>query len=314
MIIIVNTLALNWVFKSGVEILMTMSDPTSQNIAESLVGTKVGERYKIVELISSGPHTSVFKAEHVLLDKPVAIKVMFIRMEKDQNLFQRFKREASTASKLRHVNICALEDFWFSKEQYPYIVMEFIPGKTLVRFMAEGERKLEPSDACGIVMQVCEALEYAHSQGIIHRDITPRNIMLYLESAKLIDFGLAKSLYDTEAKLSLDGTIYGTPTFLSPEQCQQKSLDFRCDIYSLGCVLFTMLAGYPPFREENIVRLLRKHIEEMPDFEEAQIAPKLVPVISKAMAKEPDERFQSAKELKDCLRVLGYKPVVPVVG
>ena len=135
--------------------------------------------------------------------------------------------------------------------------------------------------------------------------------MLYLDNAKLIDFGLAKSLYDAEAKLSMDGTIYGTPTFLSPEQCEHKELDSRTDIYSLGCVLFMMLAGYPPFREPNIVKLLKKHIEEMPDFEEAEIPRKVVPVIEKAMAKDREERFQSAKELKDCLRVMGYKPEIP---
>lgn len=292
---------------------MATNEPAHKDLALSLVGTKVGERYEIVEVISSGQNTSVFKAHHILLDKPVAIKVMFIRMEKDENLFLRFKREASTAAKLRHVNICALEDFWFSEDRYPYIVMEYIPGKTVVKYMAEGERRLSVEHASGIVMQVCEALEYAHNQGIIHRDITPRNIMLHMNLAKLIDFGLAKSLYDSGSKLSMDGTIYGTPTFLSPEQCSQAELDERSDIYSLGCVFFTMLAGYPPFRETNIVKLLKKHIEEMPDFEEAGIAPKVMPLISKAMAKSKSERFQTAKEFKDCLRVMGYKPELPLV-
>ena len=150
------------------------TEPAHHKSAQALVGTRVGERYEIVSLVSSGQNTSVFKAHHILLDKPVAIKVMFIRMEKDENLFLRFKREASTAARLRHINICALEDFWFSADGFPYIVMEYIPGKTVLEYMSEYDRRLRPESACGIVMQVCDALEYAHQKGIIHRDITPR--------------------------------------------------------------------------------------------------------------------------------------------
>ena len=182
--------------------------------------------------------------------------------------------------------------------------MPLIKAKYIPNYEVFGE---ELKTAAAIVLQLCQALTHAHAIGIIHRDISPQNIMLDGSTVKLIDFGMAKSLYDTESNLSMENTIYGTPTFMSPEQCLRKELDHRSDIYSLGCVFFMMFTGIPPFREKGLVDLVRAHVSKEPPLDDPAIPADLRSVLEKMLAKNPDDRYFSASKLQAELENLGYK-------
>ena len=274
---------------------------------KGLSGQVIGGRYKIEETIKDSRHTSVYKARHLLLDKPVAIKVMFLKLKDNENMFLRFKREAKLAAELSHVNICTMQDYWISEEGFPFIVTEFISGKRVTDLVKAAGGKLDEELAAAIVLQLCAALIHAHRTGIIHRDISPQNIMIDGGTVKLIDFGMAKSLYDTDSNLSMENTVYGTPTFMSPEQCMRKELDHRSDIYSLGCVFYMMLTGLPPFREQGLIDLVRAHISREPPVETEVKDPRLIPILKKMLAKNPDDRYFSASKLQSELEAQGFK-------
>lgn len=286
---------------------MAGSEQVEPSIPDEYAGKVLGGRYKIEKTIRNSRHNAVYKARHLMLDKPVAIKVLFLKLRDNENMFLRFKREAKLAAELSHVNICAMQDYWISEEGFPFIVTEYIGGQRVIDLIKAGNGRIDTNTACAIILQLCRALTHAHAIGIIHRDISPQNIMMDGATVKLIDFGMAKSLYDTESNLSMENTIYGTPTFMSPEQCLRKDLDHRSDIYSLGCVFFMMLTGIPPFREKGLVDLVRAHVSKEPPLDTPGIDPALLPILEKMLAKNPDDRFFSASKLQAELEGLGYK-------
>ena len=262
-----------------------------------------GGRYKVAKKLGEGGKGIVFKAEDTRLGRTVAIKV--IKSEGlDQESFARFEQEAKATAGLSHPNIVAIYDIGQEGESH-YLILEFVDGPNL-----SGLIRSQPGGRCDaattlrIGSQVCQALEYAHSRGILHRDIKPENIMITTTGLpKLMDFGLARALGGPN--LTQRGVIVGTPAYLPPEQALGKRSDARSDLYSLGCVLYEMVTGTPPFRGDEPVKVIFSHINDLPVMPRKlapDIPPGLEQVILRLLAKDPDQRYQSAIEVLQALK------------
>jgi serine/threonine-protein kinase len=278
--------------------------------ADPLVGTLFAERYEIVERIGKGGMGIVYKAHHKLMDQYFAIKVLYKQYSKDQPSIARFQLEAKTLAALRHPNILTVNDFGISPDNQPFLIMEYLDGTPLSDFLEEhGRMPLER--AINIFAQACDGLAHAHEKGVIHRDFKPGNLVLiqepgHREQVKIVDFGIAK-IKPRDGKepqnLTKAGEIFGSPLYMSPEQCQGKPLDERSDIYSLGCVIYETLTGMPPLMGINSFETMTKHVNEMPppmrDAAPALTIPSwLDAAVMKALKKNPDDRQHSVNELK----------------
>lgn len=291
--------------------------------AESLVGTKLGDRYDILEVIASGGMGVVFRGRHILMDKIVAIKMLNAAYASEPGAFSRFQNEAKIACQLNHQNIVTVHDFGIANDKM-YLVMDFVEGQTLAQIL-DDKTFLPWQRALEIAKQICTALEYAHSQGLIHRDLKPSNVMLAhpistkdaRDQVKILDFGLAKFFDEgKQQKLSQSGFMLGTGFYMSPEQCRGKKADIRSEIYSLACVLYESLTGMPPLVGENILETVQKHIEEKP-IAMSQLRPDLeIPasveaIVNRGLEKNPDERFQTAAQFRDALSNVSDSLAVP---
>jgi eukaryotic-like serine/threonine-protein kinase len=269
-----------------------------------LIDKIIDNRYHIIERISAGSVGVVYRGEHVQIRRPVAVKVLHeIHGERDDYL-QRFEREALAASKMSHPACVSVLDFG-TFEGRPYMVMEFVEGRPLAEALQQGPLKL--ADCVLLIRVILGALRHAHKLGIIHRDIKPANIMLCDPGRtgaqlKVLDFGLAKSL-DSEdragQRVTLAGTICGTPGYLSPEQAAGQPLDPRSDLYSVGAVLFTVICGRRPFPYPELAREIRAHVTEKPPLVRTlrpEVSAELEAVVARSLAKAPSERFQSADD------------------
>lgn len=221
--------------------------------AESLVGKTIAGHYEIVSFLGEGGMSTVYKAKHILLDSIRAIKILHLPRAGDGKILQRFQQEAKASFFLSHPNIVRVYDFGIEPSmQQPYLVMDCLEGKPLSNVL-ENE-PISSERAINIISQVCNALEHAHTKGIVHRDIKPANIILSKDAsggeiAQLVDFGIAKLINPEEGNdLTQTGEVFGTPLYMSPEQCLGRNVDKRSDIYSLGCVMYECLAGKPPFQ------------------------------------------------------------------
>ena len=281
-------------------------------------GKTVG-KVRIEREIARGGMAEVYLGTHLTLDRAVAVKVMHNFIEADPDLQSRFEREAKVVAGLRHPNIVQIFDY-DTEEGHPYIVMEYLMGPSLAVYLRElhkrGQR-LEPIQVARLLITIATALDYAHEHGVVHRDIKPGNIILHNKSKNvaieqhltartepvITDFGLVRIAQS--ATQTASGAVSGTPAYMSPEQAQGLKVDYRSDIYSLGVVLYEMLAGRIPFEGDTSWTLIFKHINEPPPTIDG-IQPAVEAVIDRALAKKPEDRYQSARELAaDYMEAIG---------
>jgi len=275
-----------------------------------MIGTVLDERYLIMALLGQGSTSVVYKAEHQLMKRIVAIKMLLSHTKTDPTNIERFKQEARAISALKHPNLVAVYDFGITTAGDPYLVMDLVEGESLSAVL-ERERHLSPQRIVPMAIQACAALSYAHEQGIIHRDVKPGNIMITRsedggELVKLLDFGIARLLGPLEEqcqRLTKTGEIFGSPLYFSPEQCIGREIDGRSDIYSLGCVLFEALCGQPPFSARTSAELASKHLLESPVWPaDCQPVPDdLRSIVIRAMEKDPQKRFGTSQQMSEAL-------------
>lgn len=270
----------------------------------STAGTTFGGRYAVIERIGTGGMAEVYRARDELLGREVAVKVLTERLSSDRSFIERFRREAQAAANLNHPNIVSLYDFGADSNTY-YIVMELIDGAPLNE-VVHRQGALMPERAAEIASDVAAALERAHAKGLVHRDIKSANIMITSGGqTKVTDFGIARALGGGEdATMTQTGMVIGTAAYLSPEQAQGGRIDERSDVYSLGVVLYEMLTGQTPFTGDSALSVAYKHVRETappPSALNADVPPALDAVTMKALAKNPDNRYDSALEMREDL-------------
>jgi serine/threonine protein kinase len=253
--------------------------------------------FEVKELIGHGAMASVYRAFDLSLERDVALKIPDFKYADNPVFKERFNSEARAMAKLQHNHIVQI----FSAGEYdgiPYMAMEFVDGMPLSRILADREG-MEPDEAAEYVLQVCEAIECAHQAGVIHRDLKPGNIMVEPSGRVLVaDFGIAKIMSGDTEEDTL--TFVGTPTYMSPEQCGEGTLDKRTDIYSLGVIFYEMVMGKPPFTGNNPAEIIKCHLMETPSFvgeRRKNLPPALVKIIRKCLAKDPEQRFADAHAL-----------------
>src|SRR3954453_8723042 len=262
------------------------------------------ERYELRRHIARGGMAEVYLAHDRLLDRPVALKMLFPELSVDRAFVERFRREAQAAANLTHPNIVSVYD-WGEDENTYFIVMEYIDGQTLSTVLRK-QGTLLPDAAADIAAPVAAALEFAHRHGVIHRDVKPGNVLLTADGGvKVTDFGIARAA-NVEENLTQTGAVMGTATYFSPEQAQGTTVDGRSDVYSLGVVLYELVTGRPPFAGDNPVTIAYKHVREDPAAPRSRnpaIPVAFENIILQAMAKDPDDRYQTAEDLRaDLLR------------
>ncbi len=269
-------------------------------------------RYELTHLVARGGMALVYRAHDQLLDRVVALKVLFPELSVDPTFVERFRREAQSAAKLSHPNIVPVYD-WGEDEGTYFIVMEFVDGQPLSNVLrAEGH--LDAVEAAAITSQVADALDYAHRRGVVHRDVKPGNVLLTADGGvKVTDFGIARAV-NTEEGLTQAGLVMGTATYFSPEQAEGSVVDARGDVYSLGVVFYEELVGRPPFAGDSPVAVASKHVREvapLPRTFDANVPIDAEAIAMKAMAKHPLDRYQTAGEMRDDLdRFCAHEPVL----
>jgi eukaryotic-like serine/threonine-protein kinase len=263
----------------------------------------LGERYELEGVVGRGGMAEVYRARDLRLDRIVAIKTLRADLARDQTFQARFRREAQSAASLNNPAIVAVYDTGEDMSTgvpIPYIVMEYVDGRTVRDLLIEGHRLL-PERALEIVGGILKALEYSHQAGIIHRDIKPGNVMVTRNGdIKVMDFGIARAMGDSQATMTQTAQVIGTAQYLSPEQARGERVDARSDLYSTGCVLYELLTGRPPFTGDSPVAIAYQHVRENP-IPPSQVDPE-VPrwadaIVLKAMAKNPADRYQTAAEM-----------------
>ncbi|WP_156688691.1 Stk1 family PASTA domain-containing Ser/Thr kinase [Mycobacterium sp. Marseille-P9652] len=275
----------------------------------------LSDRYELGEILGFGGMSEVHLARDVRLHRDVAVKVLRADLARDPSFYLRFRREAQNAAALNHPSIVAVYDTGEAETPagpLPYIVMEYVDGVTL-RDIVHTDGPMPPRRAIEIIADACQALNFSHQNGIIHRDVKPANIMISSTNAvKVMDFGIARAIADSGNSVTQTAAVIGTAQYLSPEQARGDTVDARSDVYSLGCVLYEILTGEPPFTGDSPVAVAYQHVREdpVPPSQRHQgISADLDAVVLKALAKNPDNRYQTAAEMRaDLVRVHNGEP------
>lgn len=294
----------------------------------------VGDRFEVLDVIGQGGMGAVYKVSDKQTGNVVALKLLKPELCQDRTVLKRFQYEAESLAELNHDNIITVYDHGITNDGAPYLVMQYLDGGTLADVIKE-HGKLDPNASIELMLQMCKALSYAHKQKFVHRDMKPSNVLLVGQTSlseshpaetaslsksqvQLVDFGIAKILETPAANttnLTQTGDVFGTPAYMSPEQCQGGELDHRTDIYSLGCILYEMLTGKQPFFGANAIQVALKHINGKPDsftdkLPDDHILRSLEEIILKCMKKNPNDRYQSIDELVNDLNLVKAGQVV----
>lgn len=265
----------------------------------------------MLEIIGQGGIGVVYKAQHTFIDRIVAFKMLRRETLQDERSMQRFQMEGKAMTTVNHPNIVSVFDFGITANQSAFLVMEFLDGTDLDT-MIQAAGYLEPDEVVSLFIQICDALSHLHERGLIHRDLKPANVIILNPGVdaqvKLVDFGMAKFQEQSRYAQSLTrpGEVFGSPYYMSPEQCVGMQLDLRSDIYSMGCVMYEALTGRPPFLGENMVQLAQMHLDTAPDpigvsIEDSNFPRWLDAIVLKSLAKNVNDRYQSAEEMKKAL-------------
>ena len=275
-------------------------------------GTVFAGRYRILNLIGSGGMGSVYKALDLTLNRYVALKMLHRELVPDEHALLRFQNEARATSRIKNPGVVAVYDFGLADDQRPFLIMDYVEGVSLAMLIASSH-KLDPERCASIFSKVADTLAHTHSKGVFHRDLKPSNILVTRdaqdkESIRVVDFGIAKVLEEKQSQdqqsITQTGGLTGSPLYMSPEQCNGLRVDERSDIYSLGCVMFEALSGEPPFHGATAYDTILAQISEAPPKlqmkpDNSGIARLMEQIVLKALAKTPEQRFQSMGELRD---------------
>ena len=286
---------------------------------DPFVGTTLANCYEIQSVIGQGGMGIVYRARHTLMERTVAIKMLQSQLISDSLSVKRFQHEAKAASKIDHPHVIKINDFGISPTGQPFIVMDYLEGISLADVIKK-DGQLSVERTIRIITQACDALNHAHNQGVVHRDLKPTNIVLVtyddeVDFVKVVDFGVAKLMNSGPEgqKLTQAGEVCGSPVYMSPEQCLGMELDPRSDIYSMGILIYETLTGKLPLIGKTMVDTMSKHINEMPmRFSEARpdlyIPERLEAIIFKALSKDPEHRPSTMDELKTDLEMAIPRP------
>lgn len=285
----------------------------AQATADPLIGKIFADKYEVISVLGQGGMSIVYKARHKFMDRIVALKLLHEHLVSDELAVQRFQREARAASSLSHHNIVNVHDFGLTASGQAYFVMDCLEGQSLGDII-ENDGRLEINKAINIFKQACEGLDHAHKKGVIHRDLKPSNLVLIKQDdgsmlVKIVDFGIAKVMPQQgkpQQQLTQTGEIFGSPLYMSPEQCNGRPMDARSDIYSFGCLMYETLAGVPPIMGDSFINTVVKHVNEAPpsfalSAPDANIPKPIEAVIMKCLAKDPGDRYSTAIELKQSI-------------
>jgi eukaryotic-like serine/threonine-protein kinase len=277
----------------------------------------IGGRYELGELIGYGGMAEVHRGRDIRLGRDVAIKVLRADLARDPSFLARFRREAQSAAGLNHPSIVSVydtgEDVGLEGTTQPFIVMEYVEGRTL-RDILKMEGRLPARRAMEITADVAAALDFSHRAGLVHRDVKPANVMITTAGAvKVMDFGIARAVADNAATVTQTANVIGTAQYLSPEQARGEPVDARSDVYSTGCLLYELVTGVPPFQGDSPVAVAYQHVREnaaAPSSRVPGLPRALDSIVMKALAKNPMNRYQTAGEMRsDLQRALADQPV-----
>lgn len=286
---------------------------------DQLLGRVFDHRYELRSVLSQGGMGTVYRAWQMSVDREVAIKVIHPKLAAVRAVAKRFLREARLASRLNQPNIVNVYDFGQSDDGVLYLVMELLRGRPLSDEI-QGGRALPVRRILTIAAQICDALDAAHNQGIVHRDLKPQNIVILddppgRDLLKVLDFGLAKSLlYDTTSLVTQTDALLGTPRYMPPEQISGKPPDQRADLYSLGCILYHMACGQPPFSADNMNTVLAMHLHHSPPPLPDAVPPALATLIARLMMKAPEDRPATARIVHSAIAALAGDTSSPVLA
>ena len=292
---------------------MSVGDSPPESV-DPLISQLVAERYRILRKLGEGGMGAVYLAEHVVIEKKFALKVLAPELARRSDLVARFLQEARSASRIGHENVIDIMDFGQSPDGLVFIAMEFLDGKDLGEIV-RAKGAMEWPEARDIVLQICRALRAAHEKGIVHRDMKPENIFLIQREGqphfvKILDFGIAKvmGLDPNGPRLTRTGMIFGTPEYMAPEQAEGKDTDHRADIYAVGCIMYHLITGQTPFVAESFMTMLTKHLMEDPvppsvRRPDIAITPEMDTLVLRALEKDREKRWQSMAELAQVVAV-----------